>query len=147
MLQWEGTSINAQSDLTVFITMLRKKHLCFVSVLKQCQKACWGCWVSSVLCHTLLVTMNRPLLAGRISISDWAAVMESVLQLKLPWRMLRSRLVKTDPDGKVDYMSCFCYMDTARPMHQVRRETHPFTSRRNSFWCSLRHKAVAWPIQ
>lgn len=56
---------------------------------------------------------------GRISISDWAAVMESVLQLKLPWRMLRSRLVKTDPDGKVDYMSCFCYMDTARPMHQV----------------------------
>uniref|UniRef100_A0A8V0XF46 Serine/threonine-protein phosphatase n=1 Tax=Gallus gallus TaxID=9031 RepID=A0A8V0XF46_CHICK len=55
---------------------------------------------------------------GRISISDWAAVMESVLQLKLPWRMLRSRLVKTDPDGKVDYMSCFCYMDTARPMHQ-----------------------------
>uniref|UniRef100_A0A669QLX5 Serine/threonine-protein phosphatase n=1 Tax=Phasianus colchicus TaxID=9054 RepID=A0A669QLX5_PHACC len=56
--------------------------------------------------------------SGRISVSDWAAVMESVLQLKLPWRTLKSRLVKTDPDGNVDYMSCFYYMDTARPMHQ-----------------------------
>uniref|UniRef100_A0A8C3LKR5 Serine/threonine-protein phosphatase n=1 Tax=Chrysolophus pictus TaxID=9089 RepID=A0A8C3LKR5_CHRPC len=52
---------------------------------------------------------------GRISVSDWAAVMESVLQLKLPWRTLKSRLVKTDPDGNVDYMSCFYYMDTVQP--------------------------------
>ncbi|XP_021265055.1 serine/threonine-protein phosphatase with EF-hands 1 isoform X2 [Numida meleagris] len=56
---------------------------------------------------------------GKISVSDWAAVMESVLQLKLPWRTLKSQLVKTDPDGKVDYMSCFSYMDIARPTHQV----------------------------
>lgn len=116
---------------------LGKKHLCFVSVVKQCQKACWGCWVSSVLCHALLVTMSWPLPAGRISVSDWAAAMESVLQLKLPWRTLKSRLVKTDPDGNVDYMSCFYYMDTARPMHQVRRKTHPSKSWRNSFHCSL----------
>uniref|UniRef100_A0A669Q3J4 Serine/threonine-protein phosphatase n=1 Tax=Phasianus colchicus TaxID=9054 RepID=A0A669Q3J4_PHACC len=53
--------------------------------------------------------------SGRISVSDWAAVMESVLQLKLPWRTLKSRLVKTDPDGNVDYMSCFYYMDTVQP--------------------------------
>ncbi|XP_042665417.1 serine/threonine-protein phosphatase with EF-hands 1 isoform X1 [Centrocercus urophasianus] len=62
---------------------------------------------------------DRNSTAGRISVSDWAAVMESVLQLKLPWRTLKSRLVKTDPDGNVDYMSCFYCMDTARPMHQV----------------------------
>lgn len=126
---------------------LGKKHWCFVSVVKQCQKACWGCWVSSVLCHALLVTMSWPLPAGRITVSDWAAVMESVLQLKLPWRTLKSRLVKTDPDGNVDYMSCFYYMDTARPMHQVRRKTHPSKSWRNSFHCSLMHKAVVWPLQ
>ncbi|NXC46079.1 PPE1 phosphatase, partial [Penelope pileata] len=56
---------------------------------------------------------------GRMSVSDWAAAMESVLQLNLPWRTLKARLVKTDPDGKVDYMSCFYYMDTAHPTQEV----------------------------
>uniref|UniRef100_A0A8C2U6E3 Serine/threonine-protein phosphatase n=1 Tax=Coturnix japonica TaxID=93934 RepID=A0A8C2U6E3_COTJA len=55
---------------------------------------------------------------GRISVNDWATAMESVLQLQLPWRTLKSQLVKTYPDGNVDYMSCFYYMNTARPMHQ-----------------------------
>uniref|UniRef100_A0A8C0UA87 Serine/threonine-protein phosphatase n=1 Tax=Cyanistes caeruleus TaxID=156563 RepID=A0A8C0UA87_CYACU len=44
---------------------------------------------------------------GRISVNDWAAAMESVLQLELPWRMLRSQLAQMNPDGKVDFMSCF----------------------------------------
>ncbi|XP_053827505.1 serine/threonine-protein phosphatase with EF-hands 1 [Vidua macroura] len=44
---------------------------------------------------------------GRISVNDWAAAMESVLQLELPWRMLRSQLAQMNPDGEVDFMSCF----------------------------------------
>ncbi|XP_065600044.1 serine/threonine-protein phosphatase with EF-hands 1 [Cyrtonyx montezumae] len=56
---------------------------------------------------------------GRIAVSDWAAAMESVLQLTLPWRTLKSRLVKIDPDGQVDYMSTFHYTDVARPTRQV----------------------------
>uniref|UniRef100_A0A8C2U463 Serine/threonine-protein phosphatase n=1 Tax=Coturnix japonica TaxID=93934 RepID=A0A8C2U463_COTJA len=52
---------------------------------------------------------------GRISVNDWATAMESVLQLQLPWRTLKSQLVKTYPDGNVDYMSCFYYMNTVQP--------------------------------
>lgn len=134
------------SDLTAFITLLRKKHL-FCECCKTMSEGMLGLLGLICAMSHLLITMSWPLPSGRISVSDWAAVMESVLQLKLPWRTLKSRLVKTDPDGNVDYMSCFYYMDTARPMHQVRRKTHPSKSWRNSFQCSLMRKAVVWPIQ
>ncbi|XP_035398023.1 serine/threonine-protein phosphatase with EF-hands 1 isoform X2 [Cygnus atratus] len=56
---------------------------------------------------------------GKISVSDWAAAMESVLCLELPWRTLQLHLVKTDPDGKVDYMSCFHNMEIAQSTEEV----------------------------
>ncbi|KAM3936355.1 serine/threonine-protein phosphatase with EF-hands 1 [Leptodactylus fuscus] len=44
---------------------------------------------------------------GKISVSDWASAMEAVLHLDLPWRTLRSRLVRLASDGNVKYLSCF----------------------------------------
>uniref|UniRef100_A0A8B9EY47 Serine/threonine-protein phosphatase n=1 Tax=Amazona collaria TaxID=241587 RepID=A0A8B9EY47_9PSIT len=56
---------------------------------------------------------------GRISVHDWAAAMESVLQLGLPWRMLRSQLVQMTPDGEVDFMSCFYDLKISQPVKEV----------------------------
>lgn len=106
-----------------------------------------NCSYWCVLYHVLLVTMNWPLLAGRISVNDWAAVMESVLQLELPWRMLRSQLAQTTPDGEVDFMSCFYDLKIGQPIKEVRTKMPPCKSWRSSFWCNLRHKTVVWPIR
>uniref|UniRef100_A0A8C4X431 Serine/threonine-protein phosphatase n=1 Tax=Erpetoichthys calabaricus TaxID=27687 RepID=A0A8C4X431_ERPCA len=57
---------------------------------------------------------------GRISTSDWASAVESVLHLDLPWRTLRSRLVKLGPDGNVDYLSCFEDLQIERSIKEVR---------------------------
>ncbi|NXL80807.1 PPE1 phosphatase, partial [Leptocoma aspasia] len=56
---------------------------------------------------------------GRISINDWAAAMESVLQLELPWRMLRSQLAQMNPDGEVDFMSCFHDLKIGQPIKEA----------------------------
>uniref|UniRef100_A0A663E2R5 Serine/threonine-protein phosphatase n=1 Tax=Aquila chrysaetos chrysaetos TaxID=223781 RepID=A0A663E2R5_AQUCH len=56
---------------------------------------------------------------GRISVNDWAAAMESVLQLELPWRMLHSQLAQTTPDGEVDFMSCFYDLKIGQPIKEV----------------------------
>ncbi|NWZ36714.1 PPE1 phosphatase, partial [Brachypodius atriceps] len=56
---------------------------------------------------------------GRISVNDWAAAMESVLQLELPWRMLRSQLAQMNPDGKVDFMSCFYDLKMDQPIKEA----------------------------
>ncbi|NXS39376.1 PPE1 phosphatase, partial [Balaeniceps rex] len=56
---------------------------------------------------------------GKISVNDWAAAMESVLQLELPWRMLRSQLAQTNSDGEVDFMSCFYDLKIGQPIKEV----------------------------
>ncbi|KFV04490.1 Serine/threonine-protein phosphatase with EF-hands 1, partial [Tauraco erythrolophus] len=56
---------------------------------------------------------------GTISVNDWAAAMESVLQLELPWRMLRSQLAQMNPDGEVDFMSCFYDLKIGQPIKEV----------------------------
>ncbi|XP_075377721.1 serine/threonine-protein phosphatase with EF-hands 1 [Mycteria americana] len=56
---------------------------------------------------------------GKISVTDWAAAMESVLQLELPWRMLRSHLAQMNPEGEVDYMSCFYDLKIGQPIKEV----------------------------
>ncbi|XP_064263646.1 serine/threonine-protein phosphatase with EF-hands 1 isoform X2 [Passer domesticus] len=56
---------------------------------------------------------------GRISVNDWAAAMESVLQLELPWRMLRSHLAQMNPDGEVDFMSCFYDLKMGQPIKEA----------------------------
>ncbi|NWU63229.1 PPE1 phosphatase, partial [Pterocles burchelli] len=56
---------------------------------------------------------------GWISVNDWAAAMESVLQMELPWRMLRSQLAQINPDGEVDFMSCFYDLKIGPPTKEV----------------------------
>ncbi|XP_059672038.1 serine/threonine-protein phosphatase with EF-hands 1 [Gavia stellata] len=56
---------------------------------------------------------------GKISVNDWASAMESVLQLELPWRMLRSQLAQMNPDGEVDFMSCFYDLKIGQPIKEV----------------------------
>lgn len=48
------------------------------------------------------------LFLGYISISDWCQAMEETTHLGLPWRMLKDKLVRTDPDTRrVRYMDTF----------------------------------------
>uniref|UniRef100_H0XAJ1 Serine/threonine-protein phosphatase with EF-hands n=1 Tax=Otolemur garnettii TaxID=30611 RepID=H0XAJ1_OTOGA len=42
---------------------------------------------------------------GLIPLSDWAAAVESVLRLGLPWRMLRPQLVSSSTDNALEYKS------------------------------------------
>ncbi|EPQ01677.1 Serine/threonine-protein phosphatase with EF-hands 2 [Myotis brandtii] len=42
---------------------------------------------------------------GLITLSDWAAAVESVLHLGLPWRMLRPQLVNSSTDNMLEYKS------------------------------------------
>ncbi|MBZ3888025.1 Serine/threonine-protein phosphatase with EF-hands 2, partial [Sciurus carolinensis] len=42
---------------------------------------------------------------GLITLNDWAAAVESVLHLGLPWRMLWSQLVNTSMDNALEYRS------------------------------------------
>lgn len=44
---------------------------------------------------------------GAISLTDWATITGQVLELKLPWRSLRAKLVKLNNDGLVIYESVF----------------------------------------
>ncbi|KAM6301273.1 LOW QUALITY PROTEIN: serine/threonine-protein phosphatase with EF-hands 2 [Aegotheles albertisi] len=42
---------------------------------------------------------------GKITLSNWATAVESVLHLGLPWRMLRPQLVRSTEDGMLEYKS------------------------------------------
>ncbi|XP_010119946.1 PREDICTED: serine/threonine-protein phosphatase with EF-hands 2 [Chlamydotis macqueenii] len=42
---------------------------------------------------------------GKITLSNWATAVESVLHLGLPWRMLRPQLVRSTTDGMLEYKS------------------------------------------
>lgn len=44
---------------------------------------------------------------GRISVNDWCDIVSRVLDLNLPWRTLKSRLVQIDSEGFVNYDSTF----------------------------------------
>ena len=43
---------------------------------------------------------------GLITIREWTDVMEKVLELRLPWGMIRKHIAVAIKDGKVDYESC-----------------------------------------
>nr|XP_006113439.1 serine/threonine-protein phosphatase with EF-hands 1 [Pelodiscus sinensis] len=60
-----------------------------------------------------------PNYTGRISATEWASAMESVLHLALPWRTLRSRLVQLAPDGSVEYLSSFNDLEIEPPIKEV----------------------------
>ncbi|XP_039708194.1 serine/threonine-protein phosphatase with EF-hands 1 [Pteropus medius] len=57
--------------------------------------------------------------SGKLSMGQWAFSMENVLGLNLPWRSLSYRLVTTDKDGNIDYMSCFDDMHIQKPVQEV----------------------------
>ncbi|OCT94193.1 serine/threonine-protein phosphatase with EF-hands 1 [Xenopus laevis] len=56
---------------------------------------------------------------GKMSIGEWAAAVEAVLHLDLPWRTLRPRLVKLTSDGSVDYLSFFEDLQIEQPIKKV----------------------------
>uniref|UniRef100_A0A674IRE3 Serine/threonine-protein phosphatase n=1 Tax=Terrapene triunguis TaxID=2587831 RepID=A0A674IRE3_9SAUR len=60
-----------------------------------------------------------PNYTGRISATEWASAVESVLHLDLPWRTLRSRLVQLAPDGSVEYLSCFNDLEIEPAINEV----------------------------
>lgn len=46
--------------------------------------------------------------SGYITITEWCTSMEDATMLGLPWRMLRDKLVRVDPEtGRVRYMDTF----------------------------------------
>uniref|UniRef100_F6Z9L0 Serine/threonine-protein phosphatase n=1 Tax=Ornithorhynchus anatinus TaxID=9258 RepID=F6Z9L0_ORNAN len=53
---------------------------------------------------------------GKISVPDWVSVMESVLNLPVPWRSLCTHLASLDPEGRVDYLSCFSHLQVQEPV-------------------------------
>ncbi|XP_072900706.1 serine/threonine-protein phosphatase with EF-hands 1 isoform X2 [Hemitrygon akajei] len=56
---------------------------------------------------------------GKISLNQWALAVDSVLHLNLPWRTIRPRLVQSNADGIVDYLSTFECFQTEHPMKEV----------------------------
>ncbi|XP_063161217.1 serine/threonine-protein phosphatase with EF-hands 1 [Candoia aspera] len=68
---------------------------------------------------TAAFTQYDPIYTGRISLSQWASAMESVLHLDLPWRTLRSRLVCLASDGSVEYLSSFDNLEIKLPIKEV----------------------------
>ncbi|ROL42511.1 Serine/threonine-protein phosphatase with EF-hands 2 [Anabarilius grahami] len=52
---------------------------------------------------------------GLICLSDWASVIERVLQLDLPWRVLQPQLVSSTTDGMLDYHGWFRDLALKRP--------------------------------
>lgn len=61
----------------------------------------------SIKINLHLFTMCYFFFLGRIPVNDWCDIVSNVLDLQLPWRTLKSRLVDTDSDGFVLYESSF----------------------------------------
>uniref|UniRef100_A0A8C9KLZ1 Serine/threonine-protein phosphatase n=1 Tax=Panthera tigris altaica TaxID=74533 RepID=A0A8C9KLZ1_PANTA len=57
--------------------------------------------------------------SGKLSMSQWAFSMENILGLNLPWRSLSSRLVTTDTNGDIDYMSSFQDIHIQKPVKEA----------------------------
>jgi len=57
--------------------------------------------------------------SGKLSMGQWAFSMENVLGLNLPWRSLSSRLVTTDNNGNINYMSSFQDIHIQKPVKEA----------------------------
>uniref|UniRef100_UPI00398EAE63 serine/threonine-protein phosphatase with EF-hands 2 n=1 Tax=Pristiophorus japonicus TaxID=55135 RepID=UPI00398EAE63 len=55
---------------------------------------------------------------GNISLSDWANALESILALGLPWRVLRSQLVPSAPNGLLNFYLWFDDLAIEKPIAQ-----------------------------
>ncbi|XP_075193583.1 serine/threonine-protein phosphatase with EF-hands 2 [Anomaloglossus baeobatrachus] len=56
--------------------------------------------------------------SGYISLNDWATALESVLNLGLPWRMLRPQLVRNATDGLLRYKEWFDELAVYQPVRE-----------------------------
>ncbi|XP_075461526.1 serine/threonine-protein phosphatase with EF-hands 2 [Ascaphus truei] len=56
--------------------------------------------------------------SGYITLNDWATALESVLNLGLPWRMLRPQLVRSNPEGKLRYREWFDELSVCQPIRE-----------------------------
>uniref|UniRef100_G3PVB2 Serine/threonine-protein phosphatase with EF-hands n=1 Tax=Gasterosteus aculeatus aculeatus TaxID=481459 RepID=G3PVB2_GASAC len=56
---------------------------------------------------------------GLISLTHWAGATERVLNLGLPWRVLRSQLVSSTPHGMVDYQQWIRELSITEPKLEV----------------------------
>ena len=56
--------------------------------------------------NNLLTKVTYYLLSGVVTIIEWTNVMESVLQLRLPWSMIRKQISVEINDGTINYESC-----------------------------------------
>ncbi|XP_048456469.1 serine/threonine-protein phosphatase with EF-hands 2-like [Rhincodon typus] len=55
---------------------------------------------------------------GNISLNDWANALETTLALGLPWRVLRSQLVPSAPNGLLNFYSWFDDLAIEKPIAQ-----------------------------
>ncbi|XP_051892392.1 serine/threonine-protein phosphatase with EF-hands 2-like isoform X2 [Pristis pectinata] len=55
---------------------------------------------------------------GQISLNDWANALESILALGLPWRVLRSQLVPSAPNGLLNFYLWFDDLVVEKPIVQ-----------------------------
>ncbi|XP_067834735.1 serine/threonine-protein phosphatase with EF-hands 2 [Heptranchias perlo] len=55
---------------------------------------------------------------GKISLNDWANALESILALRLPWRVLRSQLVPSAPNGLLNFYLWFDDLAIEKPIAQ-----------------------------
>ncbi|XP_072109183.1 serine/threonine-protein phosphatase with EF-hands 2-like isoform X2 [Mobula birostris] len=55
---------------------------------------------------------------GKISLNDWANALESILGLGLPWRVLRSQLVPSAPNGLLNFYLWFDDLAQEKPIVQ-----------------------------
>ncbi|KAG8454277.1 hypothetical protein GDO86_000791 [Hymenochirus boettgeri] len=55
---------------------------------------------------------------GFITLSEWATVLESVLNLGLPWRILRPQLIHCSPEGLLRYREWFDELAVCQPLQE-----------------------------
>ncbi|XP_027545029.1 serine/threonine-protein phosphatase with EF-hands 1 isoform X1 [Neopelma chrysocephalum] len=103
------------SKYTRRLSILERVGTIESSALKSLQELIYA-HRSELICAFAQYDLNG---TGCISVPDWAAAMESVLQLELPWRMLRPRLAQMNPDGQVDFMSCFYDLKMDPPIKEA----------------------------
>jgi serine/threonine-protein phosphatase with EF-hands len=78
--------------------------------------------------------LSPSIISGGISLNDWCDIVSHVLQLQLPWRTLKARLVDLDSQGNVIYESTFrsqelqCSFNSK--LTSVRKGTSPFALER-----------------
>ncbi|XP_071339713.1 serine/threonine-protein phosphatase with EF-hands 2 [Trachinotus anak] len=106
MIQYQASSMTR--ELTVRQSVGRTER----SALKVLREQLFS-HRSDLICAFKKLDSNN---TGRVSLSDWATAVESVMHLGVPWRMLRCQLVtcKTS-DGMIDYHEWFNELAIAGP--------------------------------